>query len=86
VDEVQNMTFEEADTIQTRIGLDTKVIFSGDYKQGDLKKKNDVSGFQNFRKIIAAMDEFDIVTFHPKDIVRSGLVKSYLMTKERLGL
>ena len=40
----------------------------------------------DFKKIIDDMDEFESVEFGIDDIVRSGLVKSYLISKINLGL
>lgn len=83
VDEVQNMTFQELDTVITRVGEYSKIIFSGDMRQTDLgQKKNDVSGFSQFFGLVRKMDEFDCIEFLSSDIVRSGLVKSYIITKE----
>lgn len=87
-DEVQNMSFEEADTIITRMGENSKIIFCGDGKQNDLHfHKYDKSGFDKFLSIIENMiDYFDCIEFFPEDIVRSGLVKSYILEKENMGL
>jgi len=86
VDEVQNMNFEELDTVITRAGKNTRIIFSGDTKQNDLtKKKSDQSGLINFMKIIENLSEFDMIEFTAEDVVRSGLVKSYLLQKEKMG-
>jgi len=83
IDEIQNMTFHEIDTILTRIGLDTRLIVCGDIYQTDLiTKKTDQSGFREIINVIKAMpDHFDIVEFQPEDIVRSGFVKAYIRTK-----
>lgn len=87
VDEAANYTFEELDAVITRCGLHTKMIFCGDLVQTDLnKKRNDVSGFEDFKKIIDDLKDFDIVEFTEQDIVRSGLVKNYIKTKNKMGL
>jgi predicted ribonuclease YlaK len=88
VDECQNMTFHELDTILTRIGHNCRVIFCGDTAQNDLEnmRQREESGFPKMIRILENMDEFDIVEFDTSDIVRSGLVKSYIETKNRLGL
>ena len=88
VDEIQNMNFQECDTVITRTGENAKIIFCGDLKQDDLTSKrfNEESGLKDFMRIIHNLQEFDMVEFFPEDIVRSGLVKSYIMEKERLGL
>lgn len=86
VDEMQNLNFHELDSIITRLGVNTKIIFAGDAAQTDLLKTNERNGILDFMKIIQGMDEFEMVEFGIKDIVRSGLVKSYLINKLNLGL
>jgi phosphate starvation-inducible PhoH-like protein len=82
VDEMQNMTFEEIDTVMTRVGHKSKIIWCGDYRQTDLnKKKNDVSGLLKFFDIAYHMDAFTRIEFTPDDIVRSSLVKDYILAK-----
>ena len=82
VDEMQNMTFEEIDTVMTRVGNQSKIIWCGDYRQTDLnKKKNDVSGLLKFFDIAYHMDAFTRIEFTPEDIVRSSLVKDYILAK-----
>lgn len=84
VDELQNLNFEELDTVITRIGENCKVILSGDVEQTDLyRSKYDVSGLPDFMDIIYAMDSFEIIEFEEEDIVRSGLVKDYIIAKRR---
>ena len=80
VDEVQNMTYHELDSVMTRPDDGCKMFFCGDYAQSDIRD----SGIREFWKVLKAMEEFNFVTFEEEDIVRSGLVKSYLMTKARL--
>ena len=82
VDEMQNMTFEEIDTVMTRVGYRSKIIWCGDYRQTDLnKKKNDVSGILKFFDIAMHMKAFTRIEFTPDDIVRSSLVKDYILAK-----
>ena len=82
VDEMQNMTFEEIDTVMTRVGYRSKIIWCGDYRQTDLnKKKNDVSGILKFFDIAHHMKAFTRIEFVPDDIVRSSLVKDYILAK-----
>jgi phosphate starvation-inducible protein PhoH len=81
VDETQNMTFHELDSIITRVGENCRIIFCGDFKQADLKK----NGMHQFISVIKEMEEdFDIIEFTSDDIVRSDFVKRYIKTKERL--
>ena len=86
VDECQNLTFHELDTIITRVGQDAKIIFCGDFFQTDLMKSSDKQGMVNFMKILDAMQQFDNIEFTIGDIVRSGFVKEYLINKIRLGI
>ena len=82
VDEMQNMTFEEIDTVMTRVGNQSKIIWCGDYRQTDLnKKKNDVSGILKFFDIAYHMNAFTKIEFTVDDIVRSSLVKDYILAK-----
>jgi phosphate starvation-inducible protein PhoH len=86
-DECENFTFAEFSTIITRTGRDSKIIFAGDTKQNDLtKKSNDVSGMRDFIKVADSMKEFCHINFTSADIVRSGLVKSFIIACEKLGL
>ena len=86
VDECQNLNFHELDSIITRIGENSKIIFCGDATQTDLTKTYEKNGILDFKKILHSMNEFDIVEFGLDDIVRSGLVKSYLIAKSQLQL
>jgi len=82
VDEMQNLTFEEIDTVMTRVGYRSKIIWCGDYRQTDLnKRKNDMSGILKFFDIAWNMGAFTKIEFTPDDIVRSSLVKDYILAK-----
>jgi len=85
VDECQNLNFHELDSIMTRLGQDSRIIFCGDANQSDLQKTNERNGILDFQKILENMEEFSVVEFGVNDIVRSGLVKSYLISKMTLG-
>ena len=86
VDESENLNFHELDSIITRLGVNSKIIFAGDAAQTDLQKAHEKTGIMDFKKIIDDMDEFESIEFGIDDIVRSGLVKSYLISKINLGL
>ena len=86
VDECQNLNFHELDTIMTRVGQDTKIIFAGDMQQTDLTKSQDRNGILSFVNILQEMQEMECIEFGLNDIVRSGLIKSYLINKIKLGL
>ena len=85
VDECQNLNFHELDTIITRVGQDSKIVFCGDFDQSDLQKQNERNGLHDFFRILDEMEEFNCVEFTIGDIVRSGFVRSYLINKIRLG-
>lgn len=85
VDEIQNLSLWEADTTITRVGKNCRIIFSGDMKQTDLHGKYDKSGMYDFMTIIKKMRSFDLIEFEINDILRSGLVKEYIITKTDLG-
>jgi phosphate starvation-inducible protein PhoH len=78
VDEIQNMTLHELDSIITRVGENCRIIFCGDYYQSDLK----INGIKDFIQILKRMELFDVIEFEIKDIVRSEFVKSYLTEKQ----
>ena len=87
VDEVQNMSDGEINTIMTRVGRDSKIILCGDVKQDDLaisKNRADVSGLRNFIRVAKKIQSFDIIEFGIDDIVRSGLVREYIIAREEL--
>ena len=85
VDEFQNMNFHELDSIITRVGEDSKIMFCGDARQSDLTKANEKNGIVDFMDILRKMPSFDIIEFGIEDIVRSGLVKEYLVAKLESG-
>jgi len=86
VDECQNLNFHELDTIMTRVGQNTRIVFAGDIQQTDLTKTNDRNGILDFVNIMQQMKEVDCIEFDLGDIVRSGMLKSYLIEKIKLGL
>ncbi len=86
VDECQNLNFHELDSIMTRVGQDSKIVFCGDVNQSDLQRTNERNGILDFQRILQGMEEFSEVEFGVNDIVRSGLVKSYIIAKMALGL
>ena len=85
VDEINNMTFHELDSVITRLGDNTQLIMCGDYRQSDLQLNNDKAGLKQFMSIIDRMTMFERVEFGVHDIVRSALVKQYIIEKAELG-
>ena len=87
VDECQNMNWEELSTIITRVGNRSKIIFCGDYRQSDLyRKKGDMSGLQRFHGVAKTMPSFTNIEFSTDDIVRSSLVKDWLIAVEKYDM
>ena len=86
VDECQNLNFHELDSIVTRVGENSKIMFCGDATQSDLTKASEKTGIMDFMRILQQMPSFDTVEFGPEDICRSGLVKEYIIAKNSLGL
>lgn len=85
VDEVNNMTFHELDSVITRLGHNSKILLCGDFRQSDLIKQSDRNGLRHFMNILEKMGSFEHIEFEQEDIVRSGLVKEYIIVKDRLG-
>ena len=85
VDEFQNLNFHELDSIITRVGENTKICFCGDSRQSDLQKDREKNGIIDFLSILRKMESFDIIEFGVNDIVRSGLVKEYIVAKMESG-
>jgi len=86
VDEYQNLNFHELDSIITRVGENSRICFCGDATQSDLVKTNERNGISDFMNILRKMPSFDVIEFGVDDIVRSGLVKEYIVAKMELGL
>ena len=86
VDEFQNLNFHELDSIMTRVGENTKIMFCGDATQTDLIKQNERNGIVDFMRVLRLMSSIDIIQFGVEDIVRSGLVKEFILAKMELNL
>lgn len=86
VDEMQNLNFHELDSVITRVGNDCKIIFCGDYLQSDFKYNDDKDGIIKFISIVEQMRFFRVINFGWEDIVRSDLVRDYIMTKEMMNM
>jgi len=88
VDECQNMTDQELHSVMTRIGKNCRIIFCGDFRQDDLssERRKEYSGLINFMKILQNIPEFEFVDFQIEDIVRSSIVKRYIVARHKLGM
>ena len=82
----QNLNFHELDSIITRVGEDSKIMFCGDATQTDLIKTNERNGIIDFMRVLRLMPSMELVEFGVDDIVRSGLVKKYILAKMELNL
>lgn len=86
VDEIANMTLHELDSVITRVGRNCRIIFSGDFRQSDFTKESDRGGLLSFMRIIERMKSFHFVDFDENDIVRSSMVKDYIIQKDKLKI
>jgi phosphate starvation-inducible protein PhoH and related proteins len=86
VDEMQNLSFHELDSVITRVGKGSRIMFAGDYLQSDFKYSDDKEGIIKFLTIVEQLKKFEIINFGWEDIVRSDFVRDYIMTKEMLGI
>jgi predicted ribonuclease YlaK len=84
VDECQNLNYHQLSTIITRVGQDTKIFFAGDSRQSDLTKQSERNGFIEFTKVLNQMESFDLIQFTIDDVVRSNLVKEFLMAEQKV--
>ena len=85
VDEAQNLTAHQLNSIITRVGKNSKIIFCGDIAQSDLHKNSERAGFVRFMEVLEDIDEFHIVQFLKDDIVRSDLVRKYIIKAYEKG-
>lgn len=84
IDEAQNMTASELNSIITRVGEHCRVIIAGDLRQTDLNNRKEYSGLRDFMRIVAHMKSFDFIEFDVDDIVRSNFVREYIITRTYL--
>ena len=86
VDECQNLNFHELDSIITRAGENCRIIFCGDFRQSDLIRESEKKGINSFINVVNNMRSFDLIEFNESDIVRSDLVKEYILSKLKHGI
>lgn len=86
VDEIANLTLHELDSVITRVGKNCRIVFCGDFRQSDFTRDQEKNGLIDFMKIIKRMKSFDFIDFIEDDIVRSSLVKEYIIAKDRLKI
>jgi phosphate starvation-inducible protein PhoH len=86
VDEIANMTLHELDSVITRVGKNCRIIFSGDFRQSDFTREHEKNGLMDFMRIVERMKSFAFIDFNEQDIVRSSMVKDYIIQKDRLKI
>jgi len=86
IDEAQNLSAHESFSMITRMGIDAKILFCGDIEQSDLTNVNEKNGIVDFMKVVRAMPSFETVDFDIEDIVRSNLVKEFVVTRRALNI
>ena len=86
VDEIANCTLHELDSVITRVGKNCKIMFCGDFRQSDFTKEHERNGLIDFMKVIQRMKSFVFIDFNENDIVRSAMVKDYIIQKDRLKI
>jgi phosphate starvation-inducible protein PhoH len=86
VDEMQNATLHELDSVITRVGHNCKVIFCGDFRQSDFTREHEKNGLTDFMRVVRSMRSFDLIEFNANDIVRSALVKEYIILKDKMRI
>lgn len=86
VDEINNMTYQEIDTVMTRLGNNSRIVFCGDYRQSDLNKPHEKSGIMSFMAVTKKINSFVHVEYQKDEIVRSGVVRDYIIAKTEMGL
>ena len=86
VDEIANMTLHELDSVITRVGKNCRIVFCGDFRQSDFTREHEKNGLIDFMRILNKMKSFEYVDFTEQDIVRSAMLKEYIIAKDRLKI
>lgn len=86
VDEIANCTLHELDSVITRVGKNCKIVFCGDFRQSDFTREHEKNGLVDFMRIVKKMRSFEFIDFTEDDIVRSSMVKEYIIAKDKLGI
>lgn len=77
-DEVQNATPGQLLMVATRIGLNSKLVFTGDLHQSDLTTQNGLEHFVSKMKTANTFDDIKMIEFKQTDVERSEVVKHVL--------
>jgi phosphate starvation-inducible protein PhoH len=86
VDECANLNGHELDSVITRVGKNSRIIFAGDFRQSDFSTERERNGFHQFLRILKDIKSFEFIDFQKEDIVRSSLVRAYIIAKDRLNI
>jgi phosphate starvation-inducible protein PhoH len=86
VDEIANMTLHELDSVITRVGKNCRIMFCGDFRQSDFTREHEKNGLVDFMRILDRIKSFEHIDFKEDDIVRSSMVKDYIIAKDRLKI
>lgn len=81
LDEAQNSTTSQMKMFLTRMGLNSKVVITGDVSQVDLPKKQQ-SGLLEALYLLKKVEGIGVLAFDKTDIVRHPLVKKIVVAYE----
>ncbi|MDE0899395.1 MAG: PhoH family protein [Longimicrobiales bacterium] len=82
LDEAQNATRAQMKMFLTRLGLNSRVVITGDTTQIDLPRKSD-SGLLEVEQILGGIDGIEFAYLDAKDVIRHRLVKDIIRAYER---
>lgn len=82
LDEAQNATRAQMKMFLTRLGLNSRVVITGDKTQIDLPNPAD-SGLLEVEAILGAIDGIEVVYLDAKDVIRHRLVKDIIKAYAR---
>ena len=82
LDEAQNTTHEQMKMFLTRLGINSKIVVTGDITQIDLPDGKK-SGLIEATKILKNVDDIQTVRFSEKDVVRHRLVMDIIKAYEK---
>ena len=82
LDEAQNATSLQMKMFLTRLGLNSRVVITGDKTQIDLPRRED-SGLLQVERILHAIDGIALIYLTGKDVIRHRLVKDIIRAYAR---
>jgi len=84
LDEAQNATTAQMKMFLTRLGLNSRVVITGDKTQIDLPRRQD-SGLLQVERILAGIDGISIIYLDAMDVIRHRLVKDIIRAYAEAG-